>query len=99
MKWLIILALVLLLIGIILWRYKKHIQTAWFMYRAFRKMRSQMKPPQEKQVEPKTKSGDTELVRCPKCQKWIPKDDAVKLKSDFYCSLVCLEESVTFQKR
>lgn len=98
MKWIIILLLLIALVLVIAWRYRKQIQTAWFMYQAFRRMRQQMKPPAERQVEPKTRSGDTELVRCPKCQKWMAKDDAVKLKADYYCSLSCLEESVTFNR-
>lgn len=98
MKWLIILLLLVVLALIVAWRYRRQIQTAWFMYQAFKRMRQNAKPPAEKQVEPKTRSGDTELVRCPKCLKWIPKDEAVKLKSDYYCSLACLEESVTFNR-
>ena len=98
MKWLIILVLLVALVLVVAWHYRKQLQTAWFMYQAFKRMRQNMKPPAEKQVEPKTRSGDTELVRCPKCQKWIPKDDAVKLKSDYFCSLTCLEESVSFNR-
>jgi hypothetical protein len=99
MKWLIILLLLLVLAAVIAWQYRRQLMTAWFMYQAFRKMRKRMKPPaQDKQVEPKSRSGDTELVRCPKCQKWMAKEDAVKLKSDYFCSLACLEESVTFNR-
>ncbi|REJ78573.1 MAG: hypothetical protein DWQ47_03745 [Acidobacteria bacterium] len=99
MKWLIILLLFLVLIAVVAWYFRKYLQSAWFLYQTFRRMRKQMRPPQEKQVEPKSRSGDTELVRCPKCNKWTPKEEAVKLKSDFFCSLTCLEESVTFNKR
>lgn len=98
MKWLIILALIVLLLAVLAWHFRKHIQSAWFIYQTFRRMRSQVKPPQERQVEPKSRSKDTELVRCPRCQKWLPKEEAVKLKSDFYCSLACLEESVSFNR-
>lgn len=99
MKWLIILALILLLIAVVAWHFRKHIQSAWFIYQTFRRMRSQMRPPTEKPLEPKTQSGDTELVRCPKCNKWMPKDEAVKLKSDYFCSLACLEETMAFNRR
>lgn len=99
MKWLIILGLILLLIAVVAWHFRKHIQSAWFIYQTFRKMRSQMRPPTEKPLEPQTRSGDTELVRCPKCNKWMPKDEAVKLKSDFFCSLSCLEETMAFNRR
>jgi len=98
MKWLIILALLILLVAVVAWHFRKYIQSAWFGYRTIRRMRQQTRPPQEKQVETKSRTGDTELVRCPKCEKWVPKEDAVKLKSDFYCSLACLEESMTFNR-
>ncbi len=98
MKWLIILALLILLVAVVAWHFRKYIQSAWFVYRTIRRMRQQTRPPQEKQVETKSRTGDTELVRCPKCEKWVPKEDAVKLKSDFYCSLACLEESMTFNR-
>jgi hypothetical protein len=86
-----------MLIAIIAYRYRKHLQTAYFMWQTFRKFRRQMKPP-EKQVEKKTRGGDTQLVRCPKCSKWTPQEEAVKLKQSFYCTLRCLEESVQFNK-
>ncbi len=97
MKWLIILLLFLILLAVVVYRYRKHIQTAWFMWQTYRKFRQQMKPP-KKQVEKQTRSNDTQLVRCPKCNKWTPQGEAVKLKSNFYCSLTCLEESVSFNK-
>ncbi len=94
MKWLIILALFLVLIGIIAYRYRKQIQTGWFMWQAFRKFRQQVKPKQKKQVPKKDTSKDSELTRCPTCSKWTPQEDAVKLKSNYYCSLQCMEESI-----
>lgn len=100
MKWLIILGLILLLIAVVAWHFRKHIQSAWFIYQTFRKMR-QMRPPAaaDKPLEPKQSPANTELVRCPKCNKWTPKDEAVKLKSDFFCSLACLEETMAFNRR
>jgi uncharacterized membrane protein (DUF106 family) len=95
MKWLIILILFLLLMAIILFRYRKQLQTAYVMWRTFRNIRQQMKPKQKK-VEKKSSTKDTELVRCPKCNKWTPQDEAVKLKSNYYCSHSCMEESLSF---
>ena len=67
------------------------------MWQTFRKFQQQMKPKTKtkKQVSKKTKSADSQLVRCPKCNKWTPQDDAVKLKSNYYCSLSCMEESIS----
>lgn len=95
MKWLIILLLIAVVIAMVVYRYRKHIQTALFMWRTFRNLKKQAKPKQQKQVPKRDTSKDSELVRCPKCNKWTPKEDSVKLKSKYYCSLVCLEESIT----
>ncbi len=94
MKWLIILVLIAVLIAMIVYRYRKHIQTALFMWRTYRNFQQQAKPKQ-KQVPRKDTSKDSELIRCPKCNKWTSQEDAVKLKSNYYCSLTCLEESIT----
>ncbi len=94
MKWLIILVLIAVLIAMIVYRYRKHIQTALFMWRTYRSFQQQAKPKQ-KQVPRKDTSKDSELIRCPKCNKWTSQADAVKLKSNYYCSLTCLEESIT----
>ncbi len=94
MKWLIILVLIAVLIAMIVYRYRKHIQTALFMWRTYRNFQQQAKP-RQKQVPRKDTSKDSELIRCPKCNKWTSQEDAVKLKSNYYCSLTCLEESIT----
>jgi len=85
----------LILIGIVVYRYRKQIQTAYIMWQTFRKFRQQVKPKQKK-VEKKATSKDTELVRCPKCNKWTPQDEAVKLKSNYYCSHACMEDALSF---
>ena len=97
-KLLIILLVLLIVIAIIAYKYRKQIQTAYIMWSTFRKLRKQMKPKTQKKVEKKTSSKDTELVRCPKCSKWTPQEDAVKLKSNYYCSHTCMEESLSFSK-
>ncbi len=98
MEWLLVLIVIFAVLAIVAYRYRRQIQTAWIMWQTFRKFRQQMKPPPQKKVEEKTKSKDTQLVRCPKCNKWTPQEEAVKLKTNFYCSLNCLEESVTMNR-
>ncbi len=93
MKWLLLLIILAAVVLYLVYRYRKHLQTAWFMYKTFRRMRSQASAAQ-KQVPQRDTAADTELLQCPKCGKWSAKEDAVKLKSHFYCSLDCLEESV-----
>lgn len=91
MKWLIILALLALVIILIASRYRKQIQMALYVFRMFRKMR-QMNKPEEKQINAKANSDDTNLVNCAKCGTWIPQNKALKLRSGvFYCSSNCLE--------
>jgi len=96
MKWLVLLVIILVAIALVAYRYRKQVRTAWIMYQTFRKFKQHVKPKQ-KQVPKKQPSKDTPLVRCPKCNKWTPQDEAVKLKANFYCSLNCMEESVTFK--
>lgn len=98
MKWIIILVILLIAVGLVIYRYRKQILTAYVMWQTFRKFRQQMKPPKQKKVETKGKSKDTELVRCPKCNKWTPQEDAVKLKSNYFCSHACMEESLSINR-
>lgn len=98
MKWLLILGLIVLLIAVVAWHFRKYIQSAWFIYMTYRKMRQRMNPAPEKQVAPKPDRAETELVRCPTCGKWISMSEAVKLKSNYFCSLACLEQSVAVDR-
>jgi len=93
MKWLLLLIVILAFIGYLVYRYRKYLQTALFMYRTVRQMKRQSTG-QQKQVPPRDTSKDSELVRCPRCGKWASKMDSVKLKSDFFCSHSCMEESI-----
>ncbi len=95
-EWLVVLLVILIVAAIIAYRYRKQIQTAWIMYQTFRKFRQQTKPKQKKQVPKQNASKDTQLVRCPKCNKWTPQEEAVKLKSNYYCSHTCMENSLSF---
>ncbi len=91
MKWLIILALIVVLAIFIANRYRKQIQMALYVFRMFRKMR-QMSKIEEKQIDAKANSEQTALVNCAKCGTWIPQNKALKLRSGvFYCSANCLE--------
>lgn len=97
--WILLTLFILSLISttIVAFRYRRQIQTGWLMWSTFRKMKKQTAPKQ-KNIEKTGNSQNSPLVRCSKCEKWIPQDDAVKLKSNFYCSHRCLEESFTAAK-
>lgn len=91
MKWLIILGLLLIVLLLVVSRYRKQIQTALYVFRMFRKMR-QMSKTDEKQIDTPADSTGTNLVNCAKCGTWIPQNKALKLRSGvFYCSSNCLE--------
>ncbi|MFV0387245.1 MAG: hypothetical protein ACK5NT_00695 [Pyrinomonadaceae bacterium] len=96
MKWIFILLLLIFAVGYVLFRFRKQIQTIYMMWYALRQMRSTMKPtaqnPEKRAVKPK---ANAEMVRCPTCSKWILKDDSVKLKSNYFCSLRCMEDSMS----
>lgn len=96
-EWILVLGLILVVMAIVLYRYRRQIRTAWFMYQTFLKFKRQVKP---KQVPKKKQSPkETLLVRCPKCNKWTPQSESVKLKSNFYCSLNCMEQAVSFKSQ
>lgn len=93
MRWLLILLILVLVAIYFAYRYKKHLQTAWFMYQTFRRLKKNANASKQ-QMPASNPSTDTELTMCPKCGKWAAKEDSVKLKSEYYCSLACMEESM-----
>lgn len=95
MKWIILLILFLILIAYIVIRFRRQINFGIEMYKMMRQFRDQTKP-EKKPLEKTGKSkGDSMLVRCSRCGKWIPQDRAVNLRAgNFYCSTVCLEKEV-----
>ena len=92
--WILLTLLILVLVAAaaVAFRYRRHIQGAWLMWNTFRRMKKQASP-KKKEVGEKAGSGNSLLVSCAKCGNWVPQNDAVKLKSNFYCSHRCLEES------
>lgn len=93
MKWLIILALLLIVISMIALKYRKHIQTGLYMWRMFRQMR-QVSKPAERKIEKPAADKNANLVRCSKCGKWISESAALNLRSNTsYCSTDCMEKA------
>ena len=91
MKWLIILGLIAVVVILIASRYRRQIQMAMYVWRMFRKMRQAGKS-DEKKIETKENTSDVPLIRCGKCGTWIPKTNALSLRSGvYYCSANCLE--------
>jgi len=93
MKWLILLGLLIILLVIIVARYRRQIQMAIYVWRMFRKMRQAGKT-DERQIETQENTKDIPLIRCGKCGTWIPQNKALSLRSGvFYCSTNCLENT------
>lgn len=93
MKWLVLIILLLVVALFIFYRYRRQIQTVMHIWRMFKQLREQTKPP-EKQIEKRNSEKETALVRCSRCGKWISQDNALNLRSKtFYCSSVCMEKA------
>ena len=92
---LIILVVLLALLGLVAFRYRRQIQTALYVWRMFKKMRQMSKPEPEKKIGKQETLKDVPLVRCARCKTWIPKSKALNLRSKiFYCSANCMEKAV-----
>lgn len=98
MNWILWILLAFFVVSVIsaaitAYRYRQHLQTAWLMFKTYRQFKQKTKPKQKKNIESRNKASDSPLVRCAKCQKWIPQEGAVKLKTNFFCSHKCMEKS------
>jgi hypothetical protein len=98
MKWLILIGLMLLIISLVYWRFRRQIQTAWQLWMMFRQIRQTGKPV-EKPAPKKTESlKETPLVHCEKCGKWTSPDTALKFRKDkYFCSSQCMERAARLQ--
>lgn len=94
MKWLILIGLLIIIIVLIASHYRRQIQMAIYVWRMFRKMRQAGKS-EDKQIETKEDSKNTQLIRCAKCGTWTPQQNALNLRSGvYYCSANCMEQAV-----
>lgn len=97
MKWLILLALVLILAMFVAVRYRRQIQTALQLWKMFRQFKKAAAPP-EKKIESRGVDKNAPLVRCAKCGKWIAQSEALNLRSKTsYCSAVCMEKAARIE--
>lgn len=95
MKYLFILLILILVFGLIAFRYRKQIQTALYMWQMFRKMKEISKSQKEKRIEKTETQPETKLVKCAKCGTWTPLTKAIYFRSKtFYCSKNCMENLV-----
>ncbi len=91
---LFILLIIIVLLALTAWRYRKQILVGVDIWRQFKKMQSQVRDQTSKPIDvPESSNGH--LVRCSKCGTWVPENTAVKLAANvFYCTTDCMERSV-----
>jgi formylmethanofuran dehydrogenase subunit E len=95
MKWLILLALLILAFALIALRFRKQIQAMLQIWRMYKQIK-QANQPIEKQMPKREKIENEALVRCANCGKWTPQSAALNLrKQTFYCSSNCVEKAVS----
>jgi hypothetical protein len=100
MKWLLILGILIIVVGLVALRFRRQIQMALQVWRMFRNLKSASKaaPSGDNPMSEIRKAEDSPLVRCAKCSKWVPENVAINFrKKTFYCSANCIEVSVKAQ--
>lgn len=94
MKWLILLALLVVVVAFVASRYRRQIQMGLYVWRMFRKMRKAGQAG-DKPLEIKADPKNVPLTRCAQCGSWTPQKDALNLRSGtVYCSALCMEKAV-----
>ena len=93
MKEAIVIFIVLLaLIGLTAFRYRKQLMTMLNVWRMLKTMRHPGKQ-RENHIEGGNKASGP-LVNCSKCGTWVPEERAIKIgRTSFYCSADCVEKT------
>ena len=96
-KLLVILVILFFVVALIAIRYRRQIAMGIRILKMFRQMQ-QVGKTTEKKTEKLKNSKDTQLVRCERCGKWTPQQEAMNLRSKtFYCSSKCVEKAARLQ--
>lgn len=89
-KFLFLLFLVITLLGIVALRFRRQILTAVEIWEGVKKPKRD-----ERLIDQKENSNSVPLIKCAKCEVWIPQTSAIKLNSNvFFCSRNCMENIV-----
>ena len=89
-KFLFLLFLVITLLGIIALRFRRQILTAVEIWEGIKNPKNK-----EPLIDKKENSSSVPLIKCAKCEVWIPNTSAIKLNSNIYfCSRKCMENIV-----
>ncbi len=90
---LIILAVLLILLALTAFKYRRGIATAIGIGRVMKKAVSANRSAQQPRIEEPVNSG--KLVSCTKCGTWVPERRAIKFgASTFFCNDACLQNSI-----
>jgi Tfp pilus assembly protein PilN len=97
MKYIVILLLLIALVAWLAYRFRRQIaigRQIWKMLAdASRAANRQNNSVQQKQQRKDIPAG--KLIRCSKCQSWVPEETAIRLGlNDYFCSSKCMEKSV-----
>lgn len=86
-----ILIVLVALLGLTAYRYRRHIRMALELWRTVKSMRKVNQQATAGSINEKP-AAKGNLVNCSKCGTWVPEGNAIRLgQTTFYCSAKCLE--------
>ena len=89
---LFILAVLVLLVALTAYRYRRQIWAIFEFMNQVKTIREGMKRPAERIPEEPVSKGP--LVHCQKCGSWVPEERSIRLgRTAVFCSANCLESS------
>ena len=90
---LVILAVLLILLALTAYKYRKQIATVIGVGRMIRDAAAGVKGHREPRIEQPVEAG--KLVSCTKCGTWVPEGRAIRFGGNtFYCRDMCLQNSI-----
>lgn len=101
MKYLLILAVVVLVFGFIYWRLRPYISMARRALGFVRDLRLNVKQSPADMPRRSPAASNEKLVRCDACGTWTPASRAISMRSASaaYCSHACLERAAESPRR
>ncbi|HSI88759.1 MAG TPA: hypothetical protein VK918_06865 [Pyrinomonadaceae bacterium] len=82
-----ILIVLLIVIGLTLYKYRRQVGFALEVWRMLRKMRTGS----DKKLDASAETPKGPLINCTRCGTWVPAGSAIKLGGASYCSARCVE--------
>ena len=82
-----ILIVLVILVGLTLYKYRRQVGFGLEVWRTLKRMRSAA----DKKIESHPETAKGPLVNCTKCGTWVPATNAITLGRASYCSARCVE--------